>query len=85
MVWHPLIAGFETFRNVSLITKCTLTVEDINAQSLADFETEKSDYTSVLSKSEAAYDELLANHEEEVKKAEARYDKEMKDFKSFIW
>ncbi len=60
----------------------TLTVEDINAQSLADFETEKSNYVLVLSKSETEYDELLANHEEEVENAEARYDKEMKDFKA---
>ncbi len=68
--------------NVLVEIPYTLTVEDIKAQSLADFETEKSDYASVLSNSEAEYDELLANHEEEVKKAEARYDKEMKDFKA---
>ena len=62
-------------------TPYTLTVEELNVQSLAEFEIEKANYVQVLEDSEAEYEERLAGHDDEVKKAEARYDKEMADFK----
>ncbi len=77
---QPLEPSFTEY-NVLVEIPYTLTVEDINAQSLTDFENEKVNYASLVTKSEEEYDVLLANHDEEVKKAEARYDKEMKDFK----
>ena len=77
---NPLDASIKTY-NVIVETPYTLTVEELNAQSLADFETEKANYATVLKESELEFEERLAGHDDEVKKAEARYDKEMKDFK----
>ncbi|WP_156112400.1 hypothetical protein [Lacinutrix jangbogonensis] len=78
---NPLEESIKSY-NVIVETPYTLTVEELNIQSLADFETEKANYTTIVEESEAEFDAHLAGHDEEVKKAEARYDKEMKDFKS---
>ncbi|OUR97684.1 hypothetical protein A9Q86_15845 [Flavobacteriales bacterium 33_180_T64] len=67
--------------NTIVETPYTLTVAELNAQSLADFEVEKANYVNVLKESEIEFQERLTNHDDEVIKAEARYDKEMKDFK----
>jgi hypothetical protein len=63
-------------------TPYTLTVEDVTAQSLVDFEAEKANYATVLAESEVEFQTKLDNHKEDVKSAEDRYDKEMEDFKS---
>jgi hypothetical protein len=76
----PLDASLKTY-NVVVETPYTLTVEELNAQSLADFEVEKTNYASVVKESEVEFDERLAGYDDEVAKSEARYDKEMKDFK----
>jgi hypothetical protein len=77
---HPLDASIKTYK-VIVETPYTLTVEELNAQSLAEFEVEKAKYANIVKQSEAEYQERLANHDAEVKNAEARYDKEMDDFK----
>nr|WP_321222570.1 hypothetical protein [uncultured Psychroserpens sp.] len=77
---NPLEESINSYR-VIVETPYTLTVEELNAQSLADFEVEKANYATVLKESEVEFEERLAGHDDEVKKAEARYDKEMKDFK----
>ncbi|WP_152611505.1 hypothetical protein [Psychroserpens damuponensis] len=77
---NPLDQSIKTY-NVIVETPYTLTVEELNTQSLADFEVEKANYAQVVIDSEAEFEERLAGHEEEVKKAEARYDKEMANFK----
>jgi uncharacterized protein (DUF2164 family) len=73
----------ESIKNYKVIveTPYTLTVEELNAQSLIEFENEKANYTQIIKDSKAEFEERLAGHDEEVAKAEARYDKEMKDFK----
>lgn len=78
---NPLEKTIKTY-NVIVNIPYTLTVEELNAQSLKAHEEEKANYANILKESEAEYQVLLANHDEEVKQAEARYDKEMKDFKS---
>lgn len=77
---NPLDKSIKTY-NVIVETPYTLTVEELNEQSIADFELEKDDYQNVLKESEVEFQERLTNHDDEVKKAEARYDKEMKNFK----
>lgn len=77
---NPFDESVKTYK-VIVETPYTLTVEELNAQSLADFEAEKANYETVVKESEAEFQDRLANHDDEVKKAEARYDKEMKDFK----
>ncbi len=76
----PLDESIKTY-NAVVETPYTLTVEELNAQSLADFEVEKANYATVVKESEVEYEERLAGYDDEVIKAEARYDKEMKDFK----
>lgn len=73
----------ESIKNYKVIveTPYTLTIEELNAQSLIEFENEKANYTQIIKDSKAEFEERLAGHDEEVAKAEARYDKEMKDFK----
>ncbi len=68
--------------SVYVQTPYTLTVEELDAQSLADFEKEKANYATILKESKLEFEELLKNHDAEVIKAEQRYDKEMEDFKS---
>jgi hypothetical protein len=77
---NPFDESIKTY-NVVVEIPYTLTVEELNIQSLAEFEVEKANYTSVLKESEVEFQERLAGHDDEVKKAEARYDKEMQDFK----
>ena len=77
---NPLDKSIKTYK-VIVETPYTLTVTELNEQFLADFELEKEDYLNVLKESEIEFQERLANHDDEVKKAEARYDKEMNDFK----
>ncbi|MFK5982439.1 MAG: hypothetical protein QM499_05960 [Flavobacteriaceae bacterium] len=77
---NPLDKSIKTYK-VVVETPYTLTVTELNEQSIADFELEKDDYQNILKESEVEFQERLANHDDEVKKAEARYDKEMKDFK----
>nr|WP_321227891.1 hypothetical protein [uncultured Psychroserpens sp.] len=77
---NPLEESIKTYKAI-VETPYTLTVEELNVQSLAEFEIEKANYVQVLEDSEAEYEERLAGHDDEVKKAEARYDKEMADFK----
>ncbi len=74
----------ETIKSYNVIVEIpyTLTVEELNAQSLAAFEEEKANYDNLVKESEVEFQERLASHDDDVKKAEARYDKEMKDFKS---
>ena len=77
---QPLESSVKTYK-VIVDTPYTLTVEELDAQSKADFEAEKANYGNILKESEEEYQDRLANHDDEVKKAEARYDKEMADFK----
>lgn len=67
--------------NVDVTIPYTMTAEELNAQSLADFEIEKANYANVVKESELEFEERLAGYNDDVKAAEARYDKEMKDFK----
>lgn len=71
------IKGYKVVVNIPY----TMTVDDVKAQSLADFEQQKADYQNVLAKSKTDFQEKLANHEQEVKQAKENYDAEMKDFK----
>ncbi|WP_353777729.1 hypothetical protein [Winogradskyella sp. 3972H.M.0a.05] len=77
---NPLDESIKTYK-VIVETPYTLTVEELNAKSLEDFEKEKENYANVVAESEKEYEERLASYDDDVKKAEARYDKEMKDFK----
>lgn len=77
---NPFDESVKTY-NVVVETPYTLTVEELNAKSLAEFEAEKANYENLVKESEVEFQERLANHDDEVKSAEARYDKEMKDFK----
>jgi hypothetical protein len=77
---NPLEESIKSYK-VIVETPYTLTVEELNVQSLAAFEVEKANHAQVVKDSEAEFEERLAGHDDEVKKAEARYDKEMKDFK----
>lgn len=79
----PINALDESIKGYKAIveTPYTLTEEDVQAQSLEDFEAEKANYNNVLKESQDEYQEKLAGYDDEVKKAEDRYDKEMKDFK----
>ncbi|MEM5565157.1 hypothetical protein WNY78_08575 [Psychroserpens sp. AS72] len=77
---NPLDESIKTYKAI-VETPYTLTVEELNTQSLAEFEVEKANYAQVVKDSEAEFEERLAGHDDEVKKAEARYDKEMADFK----
>jgi hypothetical protein len=78
---NPFEASIKTY-NVVVETPYTLTVEELNAQSLADFEVEKANYANIVKQSEEDFQTQLANHDGEVKQAEAHYDKEMADFKA---
>lgn len=78
---HRLDESIKTY-NVIVDTPYTLTVEELNAKSLVDFEVEKANYADLVLESEEEFKVRLGNHEEEVKKSEKRYDKEMEDFKS---
>jgi hypothetical protein len=71
------IKGYNVVVNIPYI----MTVDDVKAQSFADFENEKAEYQNVLAKSKTDFQEKLANHEQEVKQAKENYDAEMKDFK----
>jgi hypothetical protein len=73
----------ESIKNYKVIVEMpyTLSVEELNVQTRAEFEVIKADYATILIDSQAEFDERLASHDDEVAKAEARYDKEMKDFK----
>lgn len=77
---NPLEDSIKNYKAI-VETPYTLTVEELNVKSLADFEIEKANHTQVIIDSEAEFEERLAGHDGEVIKAEARYDKEMKDFK----
>ena len=77
---QPFDSDVKTYK-VIVETPYTLTVEELNAQSLVEFEAEKANYETIVKESEIEFQDRVANHDNEVKKAEARYDKEMKDFK----
>nr|WP_321245982.1 hypothetical protein [uncultured Psychroserpens sp.] len=77
---NPLEESIKNYKAI-VETPYTLTVEELNTQSLAEFEVEKANHAQVIKDSEAEFEERLAGHDEEVAKAEARYDKEMKNFK----
>ncbi|AGC78289.1 hypothetical protein DDD_3162 [Nonlabens dokdonensis DSW-6] len=78
---NPLEESIKSYK-VIVETPYTLTVEELNKQSLAEFEVEKANFAQVLKDSKAEFEERLAGHDEDVAKAEARYDKEMKNFKA---
>ncbi|HET8810470.1 MAG TPA: hypothetical protein VFM65_09435 [Flavobacteriaceae bacterium] len=61
-------------------TPYTLTAEEVKAQSLRDFETEKANYTQLVNDSKAEYEKLLANHDEAVRQAEENYKLKMAEF-----
>lgn len=67
--------------NVVVNTPYTMTVEDVKAQSLVDFEAEKAEYQNVLAQSKVDYQEKLDNYDGDVAQAKENYDIEMKDFK----
>jgi len=71
------IKGYDVVVN----TPYTMTVEEVNSQSLVDFETEKTNYQDLLAQSKVDYKEKLANHDDAVAQAKENYDIEMKDFK----
>jgi hypothetical protein len=77
---NPFDASVKTY-NVIIETPYTLTVEDVRAQSLVEFEETKANYAKVLEESKTEYQTQLANYDEEVRLANERYDKEMADFK----
>ncbi|RNC83559.1 MAG: hypothetical protein ED556_13480 [Winogradskyella sp.] len=77
---QPLDASVKTYK-VVLNIPYTLTVEDVKAQSLKDFEAEKANHDNVIAQSKADYEEKLANYDIEVKQAKENYETEMKDFK----
>ncbi|MGJ8592386.1 MAG: hypothetical protein ACSHXF_07555 [Aquaticitalea sp.] len=76
----PLDPSIKTYK-VMVEIPYTMTVDELNERSLAEFEAEKANYATTVTESEADYQDRLANHDDEVKKAEGRYDKEMADFK----
>lgn len=67
--------------NVVVNTPYTMTVDDVKAQSLEDFEAEKAEYQNVLAQSKVDYQTKLDNYDDEVAQAKENYDIEMKDFK----
>jgi len=77
---NPFDSSINSY-NVIVETPYTLTVEELSAQSLAEFEVEKANYATVIEESKTEYQNLLTNYDEDVKRSEARYDKEMQDFK----
>jgi hypothetical protein len=77
---NPLEESIKNYKAI-VETPYTLTVEELNTQSLAEFEVEKANHAQVIKDSEAEFEERVADHDEEVAKAEARYDKEIKNFK----
>lgn len=76
---NPLDESIKNY-NVSVETPYTLTVEELNAQSLVDFEQEKVNYANVVKESEMEFKERIAGYSDEVKAAEERYDKEINNF-----
>ncbi|MFD1063930.1 hypothetical protein ACFQ1Q_11795 [Winogradskyella litorisediminis] len=60
----------------------TMTVDDVKAQSLKDFEAEKAEYQNVLKQSKIDFQSKLDNHDAEVAQAKENYESEMKHFKS---
>lgn len=77
---NPLDDSVKTY-NVVVETPYTLTVEQVNTQSLAEFEQEKINYVAIVKESELEFDTKLANYDEEVNLAKERYEQEMKEFK----
>lgn len=69
----------ESIKNHKVVMEMpyTLSVEELNVQTLAEFEVIKADYGTILIDSQAEFDERLASHDDEVAKAEARYNKKM--------
>jgi len=78
---NPLDTSISNY-NVKVETPYTLTVDQINAQSLVDFDEEKANYFVVVKESEAEFRKQLVAHDGEVRKANARYDKETKAFRN---
>jgi uncharacterized protein (DUF2164 family) len=77
---NPLEESIKNYKAI-VETPYTLTVEELNTQSLAEFEVEKANHAQGIKDSEAEFEERVADHDQEVAKAEARYDKEIKNFK----
>lgn len=71
------IKGYNVIVNIPY----KMTVEDVKAQSLADFEAEKANYQNTVEQSKIEYQEKLDNYDAEVKQAQENYDAEMKHFK----
>jgi hypothetical protein len=63
-------------------TPYTLTVDQLNAQTMAEFEQEKANFANTLEQSKLEFEDKLNNYDEEVKLAKERYEQEMKEFKS---
>lgn len=78
---RPLDASIKSYK-VIVETPYTLTVDELNAQSEADFEAKQANYATTVKESEDEFQARLASYDDDVKKAEARYDKEMADFKA---
>ena len=76
----PLAENVKTYK-VIVETPYTLTTEDVEQQSLSDFEAEKANYANVVAQSEEDYQLRLKEHDDAVELAKEKYNIEMKDFK----
>lgn len=77
---QPLSENVKTYK-VIVETPYTLTTEDVEQQSLIDFEEEKTNYAQVVEQSKVDYQQRLNDHDEAVVQAKEKYNIEMKDFK----
>ena len=77
---QPLSENVKTYK-VIVETPYTLTTEDVEQQSLIDFEEEKTNYAQVVEQSKVDYQQRLNDHDEAVAQAKEKYNIEMKDFK----
>lgn len=75
-----LAENVKTYK-VIVETPYTLTTEDVDQQSLIDFEQEKTDYAQVVAQSEEDYLLRVSEHKDAVQLAKDKYEIEMKDFK----
>ena len=77
---QPLSENVKTYK-VIVETPYTLTTEDVEQQSLIDFEEEKTNYAQVVEQSKVDFQQQLKDHDEAVVQAKEKYNIEMKDFK----
>ena len=77
---ETLDSAIKTY-NVIVNIPYTMTVDDVKAKSLSDFEIEKDNYQNLVEQSKKDYQTKLDNYDIEVKQAKDNYDAEMKDFK----